>query len=280
MRLHSLTESYCLSRDLRESSKERLFITTRKFDTWKPGATVKDLRPEIVNAWLAYLLQSGIARRTVRGHRVNLLCIWRDAYPNITPVPPVGIRTVKVPPKPPEAWWPHEVKGLIEEAKKLPGVFRRTKINRAAFWESFLRFSFTTALRLGDTLDMEREWIWPDGSVVIVQHKTAEQHRVQLRPADIEAIDRCMACQPNRRKIWPLWSTREEFYKHFRRLAKAAGLRGTSKWLRRSSATALEVSNPGSAMAHLGHKTPGLAYKHYVDPRMLRFDRPLPPELD
>lgn len=32
-------------------------------------------------------------------------------------------------------------------------------------------------------------------------------------------------------------------------------------------------------MAHLGHRTPGLAYKHYVDPRLLEQDRPAPPVL-
>lgn len=95
----------------------------------------------------------------------------------------------------------------------------------------------------------------------------------------MDAIDRCMADQPNRCKIWPLWGSRWSFYRHYRKLVAAAGVRGTSKWLRRSSATALERICPGSAMGHLGHKTPGLAYRHYVDPRMLQCGRPLPPEL-
>lgn len=280
MHLIDLAETYCLARDLAPASQERLFITARKFAAWKPSATIADLQPDIVNRWLAYLLDSGLGRRTIRGHRTNLLCLWAEAYPKLTTTPPLGVRKIKVPARPPEALWPHEVQRLVDAARTLPGRFRKTKLSRALYWESFVRFSFNTALRLDDTLSLERHMIWPDGSLVIVQRKTGQEHRVQLLPSTLEAIDRSMADQPNRRRIWPLWGTRWSFYQHYRRLAAAADVRGTSKWLRRSSATALERMHPGAAMSHLGHKTPGLAYRHYVDPRMLQFNRPLPPELD
>jgi hypothetical protein len=37
--------------------------------------------------------------------------------------------------------------------------------------------------------------------------------------------------------------------------------------------------HPGSAKAHWGHRTHGVAYKHYIDHRLLQQDKPLPPAI-
>jgi hypothetical protein len=73
--------------------------------------------------------------------------------------------------------------------------------------------------------------------------------------------------------------TRRPIQVQFAKLVRGAGLQGSTKWLRRSGATWCEVHQPGSAMAFLGHRTPGLAYKHYVDPRFVQRDKPRPPKI-
>lgn len=45
----------------------------------------------------------------------------------------------------------------------------------------------------------------------------------------------------------------------------SCGLSGTSKYLRRSGATHIEINRPGYAKFHLGHRTSGLAEKNYID---------------
>ena len=64
------------------------------------------------------------------------------------------------------------------------------------------------------------------------------------------------------------------------RLLAAINLRGGTKRLRRSGATAVESVQPGGAMGYLGHQTPGLSYAYYVDPRLLGNGSPAPPPLD
>ena len=65
----------------------------------------------------------------------------------------------------------------------------------------------------------------------------------------------------------------------FRKVLRSKSLPGSIKWLRRTSATLLECVHPGAAKAHLGHRTHGLAYKHYVDPRLLQQNKPIPPSI-
>lgn len=56
-------------------------------------------------------------------------------------------------------------------------------------------------------------------------------------------------------------------------------LGGSSKWLRRSSATHIEMQNPGKGRIHLGHRTIGLAEKSYIDWTQVRRDVPQAPRL-
>ena len=41
----------------------------------------------------------------------------------------------------------------------------------------------------------------------------------------------------------------------------------------------IELVHPGAAMALLGHRTPGLAYRHYVDARQVSRSKPTPPRI-
>ena len=66
----------------------------------------------------------------------------------------------------------------------------------------------------------------------------------------------------------------------FSGLVATAGLKGSIKRLRATGATWCQVDKPGSASAYLGHRTPWLAEKHYVDPRFLRQHKPRPPRID
>ena len=114
-----------------------------------------------------------------------------------------------------------------------------------------------------------------------VEHgQRPDQHQDERdeQPETVDAIK--LTFPPNRELLFPWPHCDRHFSNMFTQIVKAAGIRpGTLKWLRRASATAVEAEQPGAAMAHLGHRTPGLAYQSYVDPRQLGFNRASPPKL-
>lgn len=258
----------------------QLRLTVESFSSFLKRAALKtDLNRDTVNDWLLSLERAGTSPRTLRGQRGNLLCLWRDACDNDRSLAaPYKIRNPKIPEQIIDGFSAADVKQLLEACEHMQGCFRGSRMPRRLYWRSFLLFSWDTALRLGDVLSVERSWIWPGGFISIVQSKTGEAIRKQLSPATIAAIATQMDGQ-DRALIWPLWGRREAFFTAFRSLVESAGLNGTSKWLRRGSATAVELIKPGAAMAHLGHKTPGLAQKHYLIRRLLPMDGVQPPAI-
>jgi hypothetical protein len=64
-----------------------------------------------------------------------------------------------------------------------------------------------------------------------------------------------------------------------RKFLDDCGVGGSSKWLRRSGATHIEIREPGKARHHLGHRTLDLAAKAYIDWTQVRREMPRTPEL-
>jgi integrase len=136
-------------------------------------------------------------------------------------------------------------------------------------------------LRLGDMLDLEIPWIWPGGYLSLVQNKTGRTHRVQFRQETMAMILELIGDRKTG-KVWSLPVRREQFYWWFNRLRKKAGLpQGTSKWIRRSSASYIAARyGVDAASHHLGHRSRGLAEKHYLDHRICYQHHRLPPPLE
>jgi integrase len=238
------------------------------------------LTVELANRWLCARKDDGLSPATIKGNRTSLLMLWREAHDLGAATEAGKVRTVKVPAKIPVAFTLEEVRLLIAACAQLKGTFRRVPIRRRIYFSSLFNADYDTALRLGDLLSIERSWIWPGGYVSIVQSKTRQSHRVQLRAETLAQIDECMADWPGRALIWPEFAKRKRVYEYVRRLVGIAGIRkGTTKWIRRSSASYVEAAHPGCGAAHLGHKTAGLAERYYFDPMIVRRERPLPPAI-
>jgi hypothetical protein len=131
---------------------------------------------------------------------------------------------------------------------------------------------------------IERAWIWPQphgwGCLTVIQEKTGRQVRHRLRPETIRAIDACCAVGGDRRPIWAGFVSRRRFFPGFKCLVKAAGLSvGTSKYIRRGSASEVERIRPGAAPAHLGHRTPEMFTRAYRVERIVGKDLPMPPAI-
>jgi site-specific recombinase XerD len=276
--LRSFIGRYVQDVDIRPSTAQQYRYAVQDFDRWH-GRPVKlsDLATALVNQWLSARLASGMSRATIKNRRGAVVVLWRAACElKLVPEPLAKIKIVRVPVPIPECWSEEEMAALLAAADTLTGTFRTIDIERAALIRAAVLVLWDTAVRPVDLLELTSGQINDVGRFVIRQHKSNWPHLCQLRPETIDAIRATFP--PDREKLFPI--NRKTLYWYIHRLMKVAGLgRGSVKWIRRTSATALECSHPGSAMAHLGHKTPGLAYKHYIDAARIQNDKPMPPPL-
>lgn len=274
-------DRYGLERDVSKGYLGQLRITLDRFrDYLGHEPTVADLIEDLANRWIASMLESGqLARQTVRTQRRNLLVLWRAMFEDrLVDVEPRRVRKVKLERSVPEAWDEAQLWALLIESQKCQGVFKRSRVNKAAFWRAFILTAWDSGLRLGDLLALDVHQIAADGTLIVKQHKTGWPVICRLRPETMAAIEATFP--PRRDRIFGQALGRDQTFKQFRALVERAAIpKGGTKRIRKSSATAVERETPGAAMLHLGHRTAGLAYAHYVDPTKLNGNKPLPPRL-
>lgn len=243
-------------------------------------ATAADLDERTINAWVVWQFAKNLDAETIRGRRTLMVGIWRWAVDHgLIRRMPGKLPKIKVPDKPPQCWHLDELRQLLAVARELPGTMRRDeRVLRSDFATAWIRADYATGFRFFDLHNLERRAIAKDGTIVIVQHKTGEMivgHLDERAKAAIEAIS-----SPQRRRPFRDLMNRKNLQTLMRELVGRAGLPGSTKWLRRTGATWIEVQQPGSSMGYLGHRTPGLARKSYLDPRYLQQNKARPPQID
>ncbi len=275
MHLRDFVNVYAVGRDIEVSSVEQLGFAVTSLDRFSGGLTLlRDLNDGLLNRWIAARLADGLARKTVSVQRAAVLTLWKEAYLSGI-APPLGrVRMVRIESPIVETWWPEEFRALIEQSSLAAGAFE-CGVPRRLMLPAFYLAKYDTGLRLSDVLRLSSTSILSQGRFVFRQSKTREPIPIEFSATTIAAI---AATFPEQREmLFPLKP--KQVWRWTRRLCKRAGLRGSPKWVRRFGATRCEQQQPGSAMAYLGHRTPGLAYKNYVDLRQVATNRPLPPPL-
>lgn len=242
-------------------------------------ATFADLTDTMMNLWTTKLFEAGLSPITVRGYRTVVLALWRAAYElHFLDTRPGRIRKIKITPSVPECWSTDQLVAVVEAFRGLSGSMQSDpKLERATFWTAFVLVAYYTALRFGDLATLRWDQV-RDGQIVLKMSKTGDVICCSLPLDAAEVLDKLRS--PKRTLVFGQLMNRKNSKELFRRVLRAHGLPGSIKWLRRTSATLLERTNPGAARVHLGHRTHGLAYKHYVDPRLLQDNKPLPPSID
>lgn len=280
MNLHQLIDRYATGRDVTPGYVQQLRLAVAKFEGFLGrSAGLADLADDPVNRWMVALLKANLARRTVRSKRGHLLVLWRFAYAeSLTNVAPRKLRQVSCPKLIPEASEPQAVARLLDVVAKIPGVFRRSRVPRAAFWTALILLTWESGLRLGDLLKLQRGQISSRGVLGVIQNKTSWPLVCQLSPECMAAI--AATFPPERKRIFGDALSRGRMLIEFRKIAREAGFPGGTKRIRKSGATAVERLQPGAATAYLGHQSPTVAYQFYVDPRLAQRDKRSPPRLD
>jgi integrase len=278
--LRAWAERYAVDKGLALNSRKLHCYLLNVFerDLARP-AMLADLNAEIVNGWLAARLEHGLDPDTVRTNRRCLLALWRGAVEaELMGQEPKGIRKIRVPTKLPQAWSLEELSRLLVVCRMLPGRMKRDRcVRRCDFWRAWVLAGYHTGFRLADLLALRSDQIAADGSIVVVQAKTGAPVHCQPAPEALAAIAALMST--GRKRIFGDLMCRRNVQETFAVLVKRAGLAGSTKRLRSSGATWIETMQPGSAMAFLGHKTPGLAYRSYVDLRFVQAHKPTPPPI-
>lgn len=278
MRFPELASRYARAHGLRNGSAEQLHVAARVVDNFGLDNALT-VTADDLNRWLDCYTAT-VAAWTSHSKRRCVLTLLRFAADEGLR-PPIGkVRPVRRPELIPTAFLLDDLRAMISAADSMRGNYRMCSIPKRLWWLSFLHAAYDTGLRLGDLLSLERDWICSSRRLYIVQSKTSQQHVVEIRPGTMALIDESMGTSPGRALIWPLWCGQDRWYGHFKRLRESAGLgAGSSKWIRRSSASYTEKAQPGCGSRHLGHRTPGLFERHYRDPRICGQEPTIPPPL-
>ena len=275
-----LSGPYLVSRDIGTETRRQYEIAVRSFERWSGGPVPLDgLEEHRVSEWLRDLSATR-APSTVRAKRVQVLALWRAAADDgLCRGPTKRVRSPRVPWIQPVAFTHDEACRLLRATEGLRR-WHPCGLRRSEWWGLAVRVAWDTGLRWGDLVSLEAEQIGPGGLVVRPQRKTGRPYIGRISPSTAESVRRSLERAP-RPVLLPWEASHETFSRQFRHLTGLAGVRpGTWKWLRRGSATDVELERPGCASAHLGHR-PGssIAATNYLDPAILGSARVGPREL-
>lgn len=221
---------------------------------------VSDLTVANIDGYLTRALHT-LAPQTVQNHRRMLNTLRRAALRDglLVDECTANLRRVKSNAPLPRAWSHSELAHLVNAAREMPGGTSRCRWN--VLMPAYILVAYSSGLRLGDMLALRHDAL-RGNKLALVVSKTRRPHVVMLDEAAVLALN---SLPIKGSRIFGDLVGRCVFIRAFRRLVKRSGLRGSSKFLRRSSATYAKIAgqDPGR---HLGHATPGLAERHYVDP--------------
>lgn len=230
-----------------------------------------------INEWLKELLQTR-STVTVRTYRSIVLTLWKSAYDQgLVKEMPRGVMRVKARRAPTRAWTPEQMRHALAETHKLDGRRTRTGASVGVWLRCWILLGYECGSRFGDLWRFTADNL--DGDVLRwTQGKTGDPISRTLSPSCVAACRQLLEASPDGRILGWVCSSRQA-QARMRTFLDACGLQGTSKFLRRSGATHIEITAPGKAQLHLGHRTPGLAATNYIDWGQVRQHAPKTPDL-
>ena len=230
-----------------------------------------------LNSYLRARLPS-VSTVTARNERVILISLWRYAYEHhMVDESPRGVLRIKARKPPTRAWTISQVKQLLAKAGEYRGHKLRSGADISDFLTAWLLLGYESGSRYGDIWRFSADNL--DGDVLRwTQSKTGDPLHKVLTPTCVAACLRMLEKSPDGTIVGWVCKKRQAM-RWWKQLCVACGLPGTSKWLRRSGATHIEIASPGKASLHLGHRTASLAAQAYLDFGQIREHAPKTPSL-
>ena len=274
MSLPDLLETYLEQHEASPRYRESLRRTVRRLEAYGIGG-VRQLAPDRVNK---FLVAMSVGQTTKHNIRRETYTLWRFAFEQgFTDVDPTRLRRIPPARMPVKAWSIEAVQKMLAAAEgDTTPVSKRVEHRRCDFLPAWILVAFDSGLRFSDVLDMRYADV-RNGCVSVVAKKTGKPTIRKLSDAALKAIKNLPKSPDGTMFKWAL--PRRRAILMWRAFLDKHGFEGSSKWLRRSGATHIEMENPGKGRLHLGHKTPGLAERCYIDWSQVRRDIPSVPAL-
>lgn len=262
MTLLDLLAAYVASRETSSRYRESLLRTARKA-TAAGLASIDDLQPVLVNRFLAGL---SILTPTTRANiRRELLTLWRYAFEEgLTDSRPERVARIRPSYSAPQAYSDSMLASMLAAASKDETlVGGKTKARVCDLMPAWIGIAYDSGLRFGDVLCLQNDNI-RNGMVVTTASKTRKPLVRRLSVGALEDIRALQAIALDDTLF--LWAMpRRRAINTWRAFLDRHGFGGSSKWLRRSCATYVEMERPGMASRFLQHSHPSLAPTHYLD---------------
>ena len=218
------------------------------------------------------------ASGTVKFERAILLILWKWGYESgRLKAMPRGILRVKARRAPTRAWTLEQLREVLAATKPLDGRPMRSGARLGVFLRAWALLGYESGGRFSDLMRFTSANV--DGDAISwTQAKTGDPIVRTLSAACLAAVRAMLEQSPDGRILG--WACdRRQAMRLMRQHLDRWGVGGSSKWLRRSGATHIEINEPGKARHHLGHRTPGLAESNYIDWTQVRRNAPKTPEL-
>lgn len=279
LHLREVLNRYRRNRDVEADTVAWISVILGKFEFFLGrAATVDDLTDDRVSDWVTHLLETGaFARQTVYSYRRGLLILWRFSFEaGLCERWPTRVKRVRAPVPIPEAISADDALRVLLACQRITGR-HRSGLPRAKTAMAIVACTWDSGLRLGDLLRLAFVDFDQTGRGMLMQHKTGFAVAFQLSSVAIAAVDDI--ADPARKLVFGGVVPESQVYELMREASALAGVAVGTRKLRKSGATAVEIERPGAAMAYLGHRTPGLAARHYIDPRFIQRQKTNPPAL-
>ena len=228
----------------------------------------QEISAKKINAYLIALSKRR-STDTVQQYQKTFLRLWRWGWENgHINYPPRGVMKIKVRVSQVRAWTPAQLRQLMEVASRSENRLRSGP-DVKWFMRSWIYLGYETGARMGDLWNMKYSNIEGD-TIRWVMGKTGDpMYRILSRDC-LKAI--CSVDHVNNDLILGRWCAQTTGIMHMRTLLRQTGLPGSSKWLRRSGATHVEIEAPGSGRLFLGHRSYNVADRHYFDRGQIQKD--------
>ena len=275
MCLDDLLDAYVASRETSKRYRESLLRTVRKANA-AGLASVEAFTPVQVNKFLA-ALSSALSATTRHNIRRELLTLWRYAFEEgLTEAMPIRIAKIKPSYAAPQAYSDSDLERLLHaastDATKVGGTTTARVCDLLPAW---IGIAYESGLRFEDVLGLSFSDI-RNRTVTTKANKTRKALVRGLSAGTLQDIRKLQSLSTNGSLfLWAL--TRRRAVKVWRAFLDRHGFDGSSKWLRRSCATYVEMKTPGSATRYLQHSNPSLVNNHYFDESLFAVPEGPPP---
>ena len=239
----------------------------------KISGRIDEFSATAINAYLRSRLEL-VSPTTVSNEKRLLRTLWSYAYDeHLADTPPRALLKIRPDPQPVVAWTLPDLQTLVKSIEPYHETELRNGINRGTFLECWVRLAYDTGARYGDVFS------WRENNVrgLAVHWATKKTGVICCRA--IKAETKLAVCDLlNQRRVAGLHRRADGkgsilggicchrySFTLMRKLLESAGLDGSAKYLRRSAATHVEMQMAGAGQRFLGHRSPGMAERHYLD---------------